>query len=251
MEAQAKELWQFYRAEPTTHNRNRLVEHYMGLVEMHARRLYSTMPRSVELDDLVQAGVFGLISAVEGFEPERAYKFETYSALRIRGSILDAVRAMDWVPRTARKIQRRLVAASRELEAFLGREPTPAELAGRLGQTEEEFRQFSKAGSPVFQTSLEAVLKKARKGWTREFSDRRLDNPYARLQRLDSIECLFRFIGRRDRLILVSYYFEGQTMRQISKALGLSESRVSMLHAEILKRLAWCTAGRACGIHAE
>src|SRR5437588_4594810 len=128
-----QQLWRDYRAAPTVELRNRLVELFLPLVKYNAERIWARLPDGVELDDLISAGVFGLMDAIDAFDLTRGVKFETYCVPRIRGAMLDELRTMDWVPRLVRSKANKLEEARKTLEAEFGRPPRPEELAGRLG----------------------------------------------------------------------------------------------------------------------
>src|SRR5271163_3916849 len=133
------QLWLEYKNEPTVELRNVLVEHYLPLVKYNAERIWARLPDGVDLDDLISAGIFGLMDAIEAFDLERGVKFETYCVPRIRGAMLDELRTMDWVPRLVRSKHSKLEDVRKTLEASLGRPPKPDELAVRLGVSIEEF----------------------------------------------------------------------------------------------------------------
>src|SRR5438552_6358934 len=137
------QLWRDYRAEPTVELRNQLVEHFLPLVKYNAERIWARLPEGVDLDDLISAGVFGLMDAIDAFDLERGVKFETYCVPRIRGAMLDELRTMDWVPRLVRSKASKLEDARKTLEAQLGRPPRPDELAERLGVTIEDYEKMS------------------------------------------------------------------------------------------------------------
>src|SRR5919202_2394044 len=124
VDVDVQQLWRDYRAEPTVELRNFLVERYLPLVKYNAERIWSRLPDGVDLDDLISAGVFGLMDAIEAFDLERGVKFETYCVPRIRGAMLDELRTMDWVPRLVRSKASKMEEASKELETALGRKPT-------------------------------------------------------------------------------------------------------------------------------
>src|SRR5262249_49186122 len=134
-----QQLWQSYRACPTNELRNQLVERYLPLVKYNAERIWARLPDGVELDDLISAGVFGLMDAIEAFDLERGVKFETYCVPRIRGAMLDELRTMDWVPRLVRSKASKMEEARKSLEAHLGRPPRPEELAVKLGVPMEQL----------------------------------------------------------------------------------------------------------------
>src|SRR5947207_14747518 len=127
------QLWLDFKANPTEELRNRLVERYLPLVRYNAERIWARLPEGVELDDLISAGVFGLMDAIQAFDLDRGVKFETYCVPRIRGAMLDELRCMDWVPRLVRSKASKMDAASKALETALGRKPTHEELADKLG----------------------------------------------------------------------------------------------------------------------
>src|SRR6202171_2362882 len=133
VDVDVQQLWRDYRAEPTTELRNYLVENYLPLVKYNAERIWSRLPEGVDLDDLISAGVFGLMDAIEAFDLERGVKFETYCVPRIRGAMLDELRTMDWVPRLVRSKATRLEDARKSLAAHIGRPPRADELAEKLG----------------------------------------------------------------------------------------------------------------------
>src|SRR5271165_2304124 len=137
-----QQLWRDYRAEPTVELRNQLVEHYLPLVKYNAERIWARLPEGVDLDDLISAGVFGLMDAIDAFDLERGVKFETYCVPRIRGAMLDELRTMDWVPRLVRSKASKLEEARKALEAEHGRPPRPEEMAHRLGVTIEDLQHL-------------------------------------------------------------------------------------------------------------
>src|SRR5256712_9716722 len=145
------QLWRDYRAHPTIELRNQLVELYLPLVKYNAERIWSRLPEGVDLDDLISAGVFGLMDAIDAFDLERGVKFETYCVPRIRGAMLDELRTMDWVPRLVRSKASKLEEARKSLEAEFGRPPTADEMAEPLGLALEEF---GKPGQEASATSL-------------------------------------------------------------------------------------------------
>src|SRR5206468_6047771 len=133
VDVDVQQLWRDYRAEPTTELRNQLVELYLPLVKYNAERIWARLPEGVDLDDLISAGVFGLMDAIDAFDLGRGVKFETYCVPRIRGAMLDELRTMDWVPRLVRSKHSKMEEARKALEALHGRPPTNQELAERLG----------------------------------------------------------------------------------------------------------------------
>lgn len=236
-----KQVWIDYKRNKSESLRNRLMEHYLPLVRYNAERVHVKLPDEVELDDLISAGIFGLMDAIEAFDLERGVKFETYCAPRIRGAILDELRSMDWVPRLVRSRAHKLDGASKELEVELGRAPTGEEIAKRLKVSMSEFEKMAKDASAVGVVSL------SRKWFETDsnkdvreidvLEDKRGSDPVREIQRKDLKELMTRGLSRAERLIIILYYFEEMTMKEIGATLDLSESRVSQMHSSILARL--------------
>ncbi|MCI0651890.1 MAG: FliA/WhiG family RNA polymerase sigma factor [Planctomycetes bacterium] len=234
-------VWLEYKVQPSDDLRNRLIENYLPLVRYIAERVLAKLPQNVELDDLYSAGIFGLMDAVDGYDLERGVKFETYCTTRIRGSILDALRALDWVPRIVRNKAHRLYDACQELEGSLGRFPTDLEIAEKLAVSQEEFEDLIREASAVTMVSLndqsneEGDSKSLRKIDILE--DKRGIDPEEEALKNEITEFITKYLSRKERLIMLLYYFEDMTMREIGATLGLSESRVCQLHSRIVFRL--------------
>src|SRR5437667_9337085 len=235
------QLWRSYRTEPTVDMRNQLVERYLPLVKYNAERIWARLPEGVELDDLVSAGVFGLMDAIEAFDLDRGVKFETYCVPRIRGAMLDELRTMDWVPRLVRSKASKMEEARKTLEASLGRPPRADEMAEKLGVPLEEFERMVGDATAVTQVSLN-------KKWyetdsykdVREIDileDKKAEDPTHRLQNRDLMRLVTRGLNRNERLIIILYYYEDMTMKEIGATLDLSESRVSQMQSSIVARL--------------
>ena len=148
------DVWQEYKKLGTEHLRNQLMENYLPLVKYNAERIYSKLPDEVDIDDLMSAGIFGLMDAIDAFDLERGVKFETYCAPRIRGAILDELRSMDWVPRLVRSRSSQVEQARRSLQMELGRKPTDDELCSKMGVDDEEFAKIRKDAGAVGVVSL-------------------------------------------------------------------------------------------------
>src|ERR1700726_773511 len=154
VDVDVQQLWRDYRAEPSIELRNQLVELYLPLVKYNAERIWARLPEGVDLDDLISAGVFGLMDAIEAFDLERGVKFETYCVPRIRGAMLDELRTMDWVPRLVRSKASRLEESRKALEAALGRPPRPDEMAEKLGISLQEYDRMMGDATAVSLVSL-------------------------------------------------------------------------------------------------
>ena len=149
-----EEVWKRFHKAHSDESRNSLLEYYASIVKYTAERLHSKLPDKVEVDDLISAGNFGLMDAIDAFDPERGVKFETYCAPRIRGSILDELRSMDWVPRLVRARAHQLTKATQALEVHLGRKPTEQETAQELDMKMEEFDRLQRDANAVSLVSL-------------------------------------------------------------------------------------------------
>jgi len=234
-------IWAEYTRTRSDALRNALIEKYLHIVRYSAERIHAKLPDEVELDDLISVGVFGLMDAIAAFDPERGIKFETYCAPRIRGAILDELRSMDWVPRLVRSRANKLTAASRQLEAELGRTPTSDEMARRLTVPLTEYERMAKDASAIGIVSLSRKLFEGEGGQdvteVDVLEDRRAIDPIRETQRRDLKQLIANNLSRAERLIVILYYFEEMTMKEVGAALDLSESRVSQMHSSILTRL--------------
>jgi RNA polymerase sigma factor for flagellar operon FliA len=236
------EVWREFKADPARQDlRNRLVERYMPLVRYNGERIWARLPEGVELDDLVSAGIFGLMDAIEAFDLTRGVKFETYCVPRIRGAMLDELRTMDWVPRLVRSKASKLHEATKTLETRLGRHPSELELAQHMGLSVEELERMVVEASAVNLISLN-------KKWyetdsykdVREIDileDKKGEDPTRRIQKNDLMRLVTKGLNRNERLIIILYYYEELTMKEIGATLDLSESRVSQMHSSIVQRL--------------
>jgi len=238
---QIQRWWKSYRRRGDDEARNGLLENYLPLVKYSADRLRVRLPDEVDIDDLVSAGTFGLLDALKAYDPDRGVKFETYCAPRIRGAILDELRSMDWVPRLVRSRASKLNEANHVLEAELGRKPNERELAKKLKLPVREFRKLQRDARATGVVSL------SRKWYETDgnkevreidvLQDKRSDDPIRSAQQKDIKNLVTRGLNRAERLIIILYYFEEMTMKEIGETLDLSESRVSQMHSAILSRL--------------
>ncbi len=235
------QIWEHFYKTRNDQFRNLLMENYRNLVRYCAERLHSKLPDKVELDDLISAGNFGLMDAIDAFDPGRGVKFETYCSPRIRGSILDELRSMDWVPRLVRSRAHQLSRATHSLETHLGRKPTQKELAEELEMDMDEFNRLRRDANAV---SLVSLTTKYNEGDSEKdireidvIKDERSKNPVIEAQKRDLKNLLTKGLTRAERLIIVLYYYEEMTMKEIGATLDLSESRVSQMHSSIIARL--------------
>ena len=235
------ELWSSYRADPTRDLRDRLILHYSPLVKYVAGRVAVGLPQNVEQADLVSYGIFGLIDAIEKFDVDRGFKFETYAISRIKGAILDGLRSIDWVPRSVRARGRDVERAFSKLEARLHRSPTEAELAGELGYSEAQLHQVLGQLSLTGVAALDEVL--GDRGDATTLADTipdQADGPMAMLEQSELRSQLAAAIDRmpeREKVVLSLYYFENFTLAQIGEVLGVTESRVSQIHTKSVLQL--------------
>jgi RNA polymerase sigma factor for flagellar operon FliA len=235
-------VWNAFKADMNNQDlRNRLVERYLPLVKYNGERIWSRLPEGVELDDLISAGIFGLMDAIDAFDLSRGVKFETYCVPRIRGAMLDELRTMDWVPRLVRSKASKLNEAFKSLEVRLGRAPTEVELAEKMELSVPEIEKLILDASAVNLISLN-------KKWyetdsykdVREIDileDKKGEDPTRRIQKNDLMRLVTKGLNRNERLIIILYYYEELTMKEIGATLDLSESRVSQMHSSIMQRL--------------
>src|SRR5829696_7376546 len=235
-------VWQAYADNRTSTNRDRLVLHYAPLVKYVAGRIGTGLPPHVDIADLVQSGIFGLVDAIERFEPDRGLKFETYAMQRIRGAILDDLRAQDWVPRSVRSRAREVERAMERFEATLHRTANDAEVAEELGITVDELRDLFAQLQLTSVAALDELIAAGRGAGSlaETLPDQRAEDPLAAMEDRENRKLLAEAIaqlGERDRTVVTLYYFENLTLAEIGKVLGVTESRVCQLHTRAVLRL--------------
>lgn len=234
-------LWKEYSRTNDEKIRNHFLEKHLPTVRYVAERLLAKLPQSVEIDDLVSAGIFGLIQAVDGFDVRRGVKFETYCVNRIRGAILDELRNLDWVPRLVRTKAHKISNAANELKIKLGREPSDAELARELGIPMSEYDEMVREASAITVLSLSEKTQHGDddKALTKMelVENAKGEPPMDDIQRRELIEFLIRGLSKKEKLIMILYYYEELTMREIGAIIDLSESRVCQIHSKIVMRL--------------
>ena len=217
-------LWQRFKQDGDQDARERLIVHYSPLVKFVAGRVRSGLPPSVDQNDLVSDGVFGLMDAVDKFEPERGLQFQTYAVTRIRGAIVDGLRSSDWVPRSMREKIRDIDAAQVRLEARLGRPPRDKEMAAELGITVAELRKIYSKSAHTSVVSFETVVDEDAPRETADLPGADDDLPPGFLAAV-------RGLPERDQVVVALYYWERLTLAEIGQVLGVTESRVSQLHS--------------------
>ena len=236
-----QDVWEEYQKTRSATLRNYLWVKYCHLVRYIAERTYARLPDEVDVGDLVCAGQFGLMDAIAGFDLSRGVKFETFCASRIRGAILDELRSMDWVPRLVRHRSAKVSSARQKFEMSEGRAPTDDEMQQILGVDDEEFDKIK--GDSKATGTISLTRKCFQSDGNKDvleidvIKDDTQRNPFAQTQRRDIRELIAKGLSRAERLILVLYYYEEMTMKEIGSTLDLSESRVSQMHSSILARL--------------
>jgi RNA polymerase sigma factor for flagellar operon FliA len=237
----AVELWEAYRVSPTRAHRDQLILHYSPLVKFVAGRVGAGLPSNVEQSDLVSFGIFGLIDAIDKFDLDRGLKFETYAISRIRGAILDELRASDWVPRSVRAKARAVETAFAKLEAKLRRTPTEAELAAELGYTLSALQSLLGQLSTTTRVALDEMLGERGEGTTlADLIPDQGQGPGAQIEMQELRRHLaeaIRGMPERERRVLTLYYFENLTLAQIGQIFGVTESRVSQIHTRAVLQL--------------
>jgi RNA polymerase sigma factor FliA len=245
-------LWLEYRRTGNQAIRDRLILTYAPLVKYVAGRLGSGLPAHVDEGDLVSYGLLGLMGAIERYEPDRDVKFETYAIARIKGAIIDELRAMDWVPRSVRSRAREIERAIAELEAKQGTAPTDEQIAAKVGITVEELEESL---ADIARSSIAALDEL----WTVSgggdqialidtIEDTDAPDPQSTLSQTEMKEAIADAIARlpeREKLVVTLYYYEELTLREIGEVLGVTESRVSQLHTKAILRLKARLSGSA------
>ena len=240
-----KDLWRRYKDDREEKARERLVLAYAPLVKYVAGRMSSGLPSHVEESDLISYGLLGLISAIERFEPEREIKFETFAITRIKGSIIDELRSLDWVPRSVRAKAREIEKVNAQLENELQRAPTDQEMAEKLAVTVEEFQDQLTRISNSSVVALDELWTLSDASGDQVSLLDTIQDPQALdpAQEMDATEMkdhLADAIARlpeREKLVVALYYYENLTLREIGEVLGVTESRVSQLHTKAVLRL--------------
>ena len=234
-------LWDEYAKHPTQALREKLIIEYSPLVKIVAGKMSMYLGKNVEYDDLVGYGVFGLIDAIDKFDVSKDVKFETYASLRIKGAILDQIRKMDWIPRTIRQKQRLYDEAVKNLWQKNGKEPTDEEIADEMGLTEEDYLNFM---SSLKMTNLVSLNEFMDAGGNEPAMDTKkntfFEEPEQKISRDELKEKLqeaMKLLTEKEQKVILMYYYEDLTLKEISEVLSVSESRVSQLHTRALLKM--------------
>ena len=241
-EAGRKKLWEEYAKAKSPEIREKIILEYAPLVKVVAGRLSMYLGYNVEYEDLVSYGIFGLIDAIDKFDFLKDVKFETYASLRIRGAILDQIRKMDWIPRTIRQKQKEIDAVIRDIEARYGRSATDEEVSSGLGITEEEYLDWQSQMKITNVVSLNEFLEQGSEVPNEASQSRssQFDSPEEVLERDELKKMLtesLELLTEKERKVIVFYYYEDLTLKEISNILGVSESRISQLHTRALQKM--------------
>ena len=244
-EAALRELWQEYKKTGDAALRERLILHYSPLVKYVAGRVGVGLPPNIEQADLVSYGIFGLIDAIDKFDLERAIKFETYAISRIRGAIIDELRAIDWIPRSVRYKAREVEKAYAKLESELHRTPSEAEVAAEMGIGLDDLHQIFSQVSFVNVVALDELLsvggeKGDKLSLVDTLEDTRAEDPVLAFESEETKFLLAKAINmlpEREKIVVTLYYYEGLTLAEIGQVLGVTESRVCQMHTKAVLQL--------------
>ncbi len=237
-------LWARYKETGDKDARDQLIVYYSPLVKHVAGRVSGGLPKTIEQADLVSYGTFGLMDAIEKFDPSRNVKFESYAIVRIKGTMIDELRAIDWVPRSVRAKARAVENAISTLEANLLRSPTESEIADQMGITERELHDILSQVSFIGLVALDEVLPgNSDRGSVTTFGDTLADKsggPMASYEIQEMRQLLQAAVSRlseREKKVLALYYYEGLTLAEIGQVLGVTESRVCQIHTKAVLQL--------------
>lgn len=233
-------VWTRYRQHPTSDDRQTLIAHYMPLVQKLAHQQLRRLPQSVDGDDLISAGTLGLMDAIDSYDPQQGASFTSFSFHRIRGAMLDEVRAMDWLPRCARQSFKRVEEARQKIRAASGHTATDEEVADSLDMSPRQFSRYSRTGHGAMPLSLDESGHGERDGEPTRghtIADPRQACPLTQAQRSELREYIETRLPRPQRLVVLLYYFEGMTLAEIGLTMDLSESRVCQILTRTIAEL--------------
>lgn len=239
-EVERQKIWEKYTKNPTQKMREQIIIEYAPLVKIVAGRLSMYLGGNVEYEDLVSYGVFGLIDAIDKFDTNKDVKFETYASLRIRGSILDQIRKMDWIPRTVRQRQRKIDEAIKSLEARTGKTPTDEMLAEELGVSGEELLSWQSQLKVTNVVSLNEFVESGNEPVMDAKGNFRFAQPeevIAETELKRMLKDAMQLLTEKEQKVILLYYYEDLTLKEISRVLEVSESRISQLHTKALQKM--------------
>jgi len=234
-------VWLKYKKTRRKIYKNILIETYLPLVRNVAERMHMTLPASVELDDLISMGTFGLLEAIDRFDLERGVLFKTYCVNRIRGAILDELRALDWVPRLVRHKATTVDRTGGRLQSRLGRDATIFEMAAALKVDVREYQRIERDSKPVAMLSLSEEASEGSEDGTNRMvdlvKDDRSESPLHSVHKSDLRELAKRCLNEKEQIVVSLYYFDQLSMKEIAKVLSLTESRVCQIHGKVIEKL--------------
>ncbi len=239
MSDEKKQLWEAYVKMPTMELREKIILEYAGLVKIVAGRLSMYLGYTVEYDDLVGYGIFGLIDAIDKFDYNKGVKFETYATLRIRGAILDQIRKMDWLPRTIRQKQKKIEQALQKI-SLSGREASMQELAEELGISLDELDDWQNQTQMNTIMSLDEYLEQGTEIRMNSEANTHFEQPEKLMEQEEMKKMLMQALDgltENEKRVITLYYYEEMTLKEISMILEVSESRISQLHTKALKKM--------------
>ena len=239
-ETKKNKLWEDYKKNKSEKLREQIIVEYVPLVKLVAGRLNMYLGYTVEYDDLVRYGVFGLIDAIDKFDFDKNIKFETYASLRIRGSILDQIRKMDWIPRSVRQKQKQIESAISLLEKEKGSNVSDKEIADKIGISVDEYRNWESLTNVSNIASLDEFMEQGTDGSVKEFRnttyiepEESVDNDEVKKMLMNALELL----TEKEKKVVLLYYYEDLTLKEVAKVLEVSESRISQLHSKALEKM--------------
>lgn len=235
-----EKLWEDYQKNPSAELREKIIIEYAPLVKVVAGRLSMYLGYNVEYEDLVSYGIFGLIDAIDKFDLNKDVKFETYASLRIRGSILDQIRKMDWIPRTVRQKRKKIEEAIRQIETRTGKNATDEEIAKELGIAETELNEWQVQLNVTNVVSLNEFVEQGGEPVMDAKSNSHFVQPEDSIQEEELKKVLkesMELLTEKEQRVILLYYYEDLTLKEISNILEVSESRVSQLHTKALMKM--------------
>ena len=239
-EAGRNKLWENYGKTKSPEIREKLILEYAPLVKLVAGRLSMYLGYNVEYEDLVSYGIIGLSDASDKYDTMKAVKFETYASLRIRGAILDQIRKMDWIPRTIRQKQKKIDSAMKEIEQDTGRMATDEEIAKKLGITDDDYLGWQSQMKITGLVSLDEFLESGTESIPQQGNQHRFESPEEVIEKTElkkTLELALELLTEKEKKVILLYYYEDLTLKEISNVLEVSESRISQLHTRALQKM--------------